>query len=457
MTSSSPGPSASTPARTTFSVGLLERIGAVGFKPRAGNDYWYDHDDWARASGGGRLYGKDAKRLVGASPLVADPEDVNPIHRLWHPSPGGGSGILGSEDRSSSSTRRRPVRRQRNGLASRSGPRATATGRCTHRLVTRSVQRGHGPTARSGAQSLAVEIEDAQRAVVESYGDVARPLADLAADAVAVVEPTRAKMYDGDRYAKACEVATGGPGTSRKPKNASGRSSTSSSLQRRSSCRPSVPTTGGTPERSPTPTSRPTTRYWRLPSTENRALGSQRRRSQAPNSSWVTRTISVSSTSRRSYSGMVSPVRVTSIGSTSRGGDSNSSSPLLDTIYLEETVRFLRLYLVVPDSGGKVTGEPLRLADRRFEDERRLGESDEIPVEVVQQRDGGAEAHGLQCERVRERFPEVVGRERVSGRLAREEFVPEVRILRPDETDPGHRPGRVPRAGKWFRSARSPP
>jgi len=200
--------------KTTFSVGLLERIGAVGFKPRAGNDYWYDHDDWARASGGGRLYGKDAKRLVGASPLVADPEDVNPIHRLWHPSPGGGSGILGSEDREF--------------LVDRVGDQFVVNGTVSlpdqvrERLpladahTVSSLDQFNEVMARlhvPALESLAVEIEDAQRAVVESYGDVARPLADLAADAVAVVEPTRAKMYDGDRYAKACEVATGGPGT----------------------------------------------------------------------------------------------------------------------------------------------------------------------------------------------------------------------------------------------------
>jgi len=216
-------------------------------------------------------------------------------------------------------------------------------------------------------ESLAVEIEDAQRAVVESYGDVARLLADLAADAVAVVEPTRAKMYDGDPLREGLRSGDGRPRNRPKPKNASGRSSTSSSLQRRSSCRPSVPTTGGTPERSPTPTSRPTTRYWRPPSTENRAL----RESAAPFSG------------AELFLGHAHDQRVVHVpqvvlrdGVAGPRDEHRFDEPgrrlellvaLLDTIYLEETVRFLRLYLVVPDSGGKVTGEPLCLADRRFE------------------------------------------------------------------------------------------
>ncbi|SFS07455.1 Predicted P-loop ATPase/GTPase [Halomicrobium zhouii] len=200
--------------KTTFSVGLLERTGAVGYKPRAGNDYWHDHDDWDRASADGRLYGKDAKRLVGASPPDFQPEAINPIHRLWHPSPGGGAGILGSEDREF--------------LVDRVGDEfvvnetVSLPDQVRERLalddarVVSSLDEFNATMARlhvPALQSLSGEIEERQRAVVESYGDVARPLADLAPDAVAVVEPTLARLYDGDRYAKACEVATGGPGT----------------------------------------------------------------------------------------------------------------------------------------------------------------------------------------------------------------------------------------------------
>jgi predicted P-loop ATPase/GTPase len=58
---------------------------------------------------------------------------------------------------------------------------------------------------------IARRIAERDRAVVESYGDIARPLRDIDPDAVAVVEPGRARVYDGERYGKACQVATGGP------------------------------------------------------------------------------------------------------------------------------------------------------------------------------------------------------------------------------------------------------
>ncbi|MFB6140942.1 MAG: hypothetical protein ABEJ26_10955 [Halosimplex sp.] len=54
-------------------------------------------------------------------------------------------------------------------------------------------------------------VEATERAVVESYADVARPFRAIDPDAVAVVEPGRVRVYDGERYAKACEVASGGP------------------------------------------------------------------------------------------------------------------------------------------------------------------------------------------------------------------------------------------------------
>jgi predicted P-loop ATPase/GTPase len=41
--------------KTTFSVGLLARLGGVGVKPRAGNDVRFHHDDYRRAIETGRL------------------------------------------------------------------------------------------------------------------------------------------------------------------------------------------------------------------------------------------------------------------------------------------------------------------------------------------------------------------------------------------------------------------
>jgi len=110
--------------KTTFASGLLAHADAVGFKPRAGNDVWHDHDDYLTAVADGHVYGKDARR-----PALA---------------------------------------------------------------------------------SLARTIERTERAVVESYGDIARPVQGLEPEAVAAVDPRRVRIYWGSRYDKSCSIASGG-------------------------------------------------------------------------------------------------------------------------------------------------------------------------------------------------------------------------------------------------------
>ncbi|MBV0903374.1 ATPase [Haloarcula salina] len=206
--------------KTTFSVGLLERTSAEGFKPRAGNNYWFDHDDYKRSTADGRLYGKDARRLTEAAPNDVAPEEINPIHRLWHPSPGAETGLLGREDQQFVVDRvGRPSGDEgveyvvngtvdlpesvRERLPVENAPRVTSVADFNDLMRVLHVE---------ALESVAADIEAANRAVVESYGDVARPLSGFEPDAVAVVEPGRARIYDGDRYAKACEIATGGAG-----------------------------------------------------------------------------------------------------------------------------------------------------------------------------------------------------------------------------------------------------
>jgi predicted P-loop ATPase/GTPase len=198
--------------KTTFAVGLLDRTGAVGYKPRAGNDYWFDHDDYRHAVERGRLFGSDARRLAAASPGDRDPEQVNPVHRLWRPSPGEGSGLLGREDREF--------------VLDRAGDRYVVNDTIEVPESARealpledAVRVGSLPEFNEVMASIHVpvqeslrpEVVDADRAVVESYADVARPMRDLEPGAVAVVEPGRVRVYDGPRYVKGCEVTTGGP------------------------------------------------------------------------------------------------------------------------------------------------------------------------------------------------------------------------------------------------------
>ena len=196
--------------KTTFSLGLVEHTGAVGFKPRAGNDYWHHHDQYRETVAAGRLYGHDAARLAAASGADVGPEDVNPIHRLWRPLPGRGSGLLGIDDRDFvldrvgdgyvvNETVEVPERAREN-LPLEDAVSVGSLAEFNDVMADRHVatQRALLETVRAG-----------DRAVVESYAETARPLDGFEPDAVAVVEPERVRLYDGSRYVKGCEVASG--------------------------------------------------------------------------------------------------------------------------------------------------------------------------------------------------------------------------------------------------------
>ncbi|WP_226006849.1 ATPase [Natrinema salinisoli] len=206
--------------KTTFSAGLLERTGAVGYKPRAGNDFWFDHDDCRRALADGRLYGKDAARLSAADGRDRPPERLNPVHRLWRPAPGGGTGLLGRADREFVVDR---VGRTtddplfvRNATAD--VPDAVAEALPLEDAITvETVDEFNDLAEREYVPAfdrVATEIEETDVAVVESYSDIAQPLEGLppsSVAAVAVVEPGRARIYPGDRYCRACDIASSSP------------------------------------------------------------------------------------------------------------------------------------------------------------------------------------------------------------------------------------------------------
>lgn len=208
--------------KTTFAVGLLAHLRRAaeatprGFKPRAGNDYWFDHDDVLTALDDGRLYGKDARRLAGAEGQGRRPELLNPLHRLWRPTPGR-TGILGAADRTFLVDRLRtadgdeqfvvnaeaeipaPVR---DALPLEDAVRVDSVAAFNEVMAERYLP---------AFGSLASAVRDAALPVVESYGDVALPLADVEFDAVAVVDPGRVQVFDGRRWTRSCEVASGSP------------------------------------------------------------------------------------------------------------------------------------------------------------------------------------------------------------------------------------------------------
>ena len=214
--------------KTTFAVGLAARLAAEGvsdpdsgrsiaaFKPRAGNDYWFDHDDVLAATTDGRLYGKDVRRLTDVA--GGAPEERNPVHRLWRPTPGR-TGMLGAPNRTFLLDRVSAP----DGTAWVRNANVDLPDRIRDRLPVEAVADGRGvdsveafnDTMRDlhlpALERVADRVRAADTALVESYGDVADPLpdADVDYDAVAVVEPGRARVYDGERWEAARAAAAG--------------------------------------------------------------------------------------------------------------------------------------------------------------------------------------------------------------------------------------------------------
>ncbi|MDB9278524.1 ATPase [Halorubrum ezzemoulense] len=227
--------------KTTFSAGLVahlaDRAGdAVGVKPRAGNDLWFDHDDYLIATDAARLYGEDARTLAAAntralaaaddgspSPSAVTPESINPVHRLWRPTPGR-TGMLGDAERTFLCDRVTTASGTRfvvNGAAEEAGlfpdaltdrlPLAEATRVRDVPAFNEVMAEAHLPAIERLADRVA---RTPVPVVVESYADVAGTLprdGPVAPDAVAVVDPGRVRVYAGDRYAKARAVAAGSP------------------------------------------------------------------------------------------------------------------------------------------------------------------------------------------------------------------------------------------------------
>jgi len=147
------------------------------------------------------------------------------MHRLWLPTPGRGSGLLGQDGRQFVCDRVRVGDDVSDDVSTTDAGDAFVVNDTVEAPTSASeslpfdralrvdslpafndlMGRLHAPAT----DRVAAEIAAADRAVVESYADIARPFPSLSADAVAVVEARRCRVFDGERYLKACEVASG--------------------------------------------------------------------------------------------------------------------------------------------------------------------------------------------------------------------------------------------------------
>jgi Predicted P-loop ATPase/GTPase len=204
--------------KTTFAAGLVASIdGAVGFKPRAGNDFWYDHNDVRAALADGNLHGHDVATLTDVGDTDRPPAQLNAVHRLWRPTPGR-TGMLGETGRTflvDRVTTPDGVEFVVNGVAEQAGLMPDAI---PASLPLSAATRIDGVVGFNDVMTeryfpaferVAERIRATTPAVVESYSDIALPVGGVAFDAVAVVAPTRVRVYDGESYGKAHEIASG--------------------------------------------------------------------------------------------------------------------------------------------------------------------------------------------------------------------------------------------------------
>ena len=169
--------------KTTFATGLCSYLEVPGFKPRAGNDFWFDHDDVLASLAAGRLVGKDARRLSEAAPDTLTPEQRNPVHRLWTPLGSSRRGLLGQAGRAFLLDRIGAPPSQQwvlNGTVERpelvrerlptDGARVVESVEALNEL-TREL---HVPAL----EQLHERVRSTADAVVESYADIALPWSD---------------------------------------------------------------------------------------------------------------------------------------------------------------------------------------------------------------------------------------------------------------------------------------
>ncbi|MHC1579093.1 MAG: hypothetical protein ACXQTZ_00305 [Candidatus Alkanophagales archaeon] len=213
--------------KTTLASALLRYlrghgVDACGFKPKAGNNVWYDFDIVYESLSQGRLYGKDAKLLRAASGTELPEEVINPIHRLWAE---GASSAVSTAPTVPVSTgvpefiadrvcvrdellvvlnALMPVEPEVGGLLERLCRRASKTFEVARPEELAALAPEYEAAMEAAYEKIAQRHE---AVVVESYCDVALPWEGLKPDVVLGVEPWRIFVYDAEKYVAAVELA----------------------------------------------------------------------------------------------------------------------------------------------------------------------------------------------------------------------------------------------------------
>ncbi len=198
--------------KTTATTGLYQNLKKTKeielFKPLAGNNYWYDNRIVSESIKKGRLFGHDAKIL---SELTGKrEEEINPIHRLWIPNSviESGSGLIGETqsivldrifDTENKTTLVLNSRiKAPEDLKALQGNADRIEKFSTTEKFNEYMNKIHLPATKDRYE----RIKDRDILIIESYADIAMPI-PVHADLVLTVEPGRAFISDGNKFAKA--------------------------------------------------------------------------------------------------------------------------------------------------------------------------------------------------------------------------------------------------------------
>ncbi|WP_309492349.1 hypothetical protein [Candidatus Hecatella orcuttiae] len=209
--------------KTTLTLALLDYLrgkglDVCGFKPRAGNNLWYDFDVLEEALSRGTLYGKDAKLLHQASHTSLPVEVVNPVHRIWgEPTLQRSLSLLPPFilDRITlCGEKTETILVENISAASDSRLEELWKGLRSRASKVYRVRDGEGQDSLMEYYNLASDLaykrvgEAHEVVVIESYGNIALPWPGLRKlDLVLAVEPSRLLAYDPDKYLTAVQLS----------------------------------------------------------------------------------------------------------------------------------------------------------------------------------------------------------------------------------------------------------
>lgn len=207
--------------KTSLALALMSYLkeqgqDVCGFKPRAGNNLWYDWSIVKKSLDEGSLYGHDAKVLHEASSQEVPISVVNPAHRLWVPSyqeftKGIPNFLL---DRITTEKGTLVVKNEQMDvpISSTYFEQLLEKAEVYHISSREDLRKVTSLYNQADAWAHSILTEQFDTIVYESYADIGIPWQEISSiDYVFAITPFRIYTFNGDRYLRAYDVMSSFP------------------------------------------------------------------------------------------------------------------------------------------------------------------------------------------------------------------------------------------------------